>query len=75
MRQGDFVVLANPQLSKFELYNLRNDQAQTTDLSERDPDRLREMTTTLRRLNAEIEAEGPEWWKQDPAKKKKANTK
>lgn len=67
MRQGDYTLLADTELKKFELYNLRDDVSQSYDLSSRETERLATMTATLRKLNAEIEAEGPVWQK---AKKK-----
>ena len=72
MREGDYTLLANPGLSKFELYNLRSDVKQTTDLVQKEPARLEAMKKALQKLNAEIEAEGPTWWKgKELAPKKK----
>jgi arylsulfatase A len=73
MREGDYTLLANPALTKFEMYNLRADVKQTDDLVKKDPDRFEAMKKTLQKLNAEIEAEGPPWWKgKEAAPKKKA---
>jgi len=63
MRIGDWKILADEGLTQFELYNVQRDRAETTELSAREPARLAEMTAALRRLNAEIEAEGPPWWR------------
>jgi arylsulfatase A len=63
MRIGDWKILADEPLTKFELYNLRQDRAETTELSAREPAKLAEMTAALRKLNAEIESEGPGWWR------------
>src|SRR5581483_11467635 len=62
MRQGDHTLLANPAMTRFELYNLKTDVRQTTDLKDREADRFEAMRATLIRLTAEIEKEGPPWW-------------
>jgi arylsulfatase A len=61
LRDGDWKVLADKGLSQFELYNLREDVGEKNDLAAREPERLKQMTDALRKLNAEIEAEGPKW--------------
>jgi hypothetical protein len=47
----------------FELYNLKDDPKETTDLRQREPERFEAMRKELAALNARIEAEGPDWWK------------
>lgn len=61
LRDGDWKLLANADLTKFELYNLRNDLGETQDLAVKEPARLTELTTKIRRLHAEVKAEGPAW--------------
>ncbi|MHC4259712.1 MAG: sulfatase-like hydrolase/transferase [Planctomycetota bacterium] len=61
MRQGDWKILANNEMTKFELYNLREDIAEEHDLAERQPKRLAAVKKALAKLHAEIEAEGPKW--------------
>ncbi|MFM9029680.1 MAG: sulfatase-like hydrolase/transferase, partial [Opitutaceae bacterium] len=63
MRIGDWKILADEGLTQFELYNLRRDRAEKTELSAQEPAKLAEMTAALRKLTAEIEAEGPDWWR------------
>ncbi len=63
MRVGDWKILADEALTTFELYNLGRDPRETTELSAREPAKLAEMKAALRKLNAEIEAEGPPWWR------------
>ncbi|MSU79269.1 MAG: N-acetylgalactosamine-6-sulfatase [Gemmataceae bacterium] len=76
MRQGDYTLLANPALSKFEMYNLKADVQQKNDLVGKEPARFEAMRKTLQKLNAEIEAEGPPWWKgKELAPKKKKDVK
>jgi arylsulfatase A len=61
LRDGDWKLLADKGLTQFELYNLREDVGEKKDLSAREPDRLKQMGDALRKLNAEVEAEGPKW--------------
>jgi len=45
-----------------ELYDLKADPHETTDLATKNPAKFAEMQAELKKLNAEIEAEGPKWW-------------
>jgi len=63
MRQGPWKILTPTDMSRFELYNLASDPAETTDLAADEPQQLLAMKHTLIQLNAEIEAEGPTWWR------------
>lgn len=62
MRQGNWKILAPTDLSRFELYNLDSDIAETVDLAAAEPQQLAAMRDALIELNAQIEAEGPDWW-------------
>ena len=75
MRIGDWKILANEPLTQFELYDLKNDPQEKTDLSAAQPAMFLEMKTALVKLNTEIEAEGPDWWKSNDQGAKKANQK
>jgi len=61
IRSGDWKLLANDDLSTFELYNLQNDIAETQNLAASEPSRLSEMATQLRKLHSEVKAESPSW--------------
>ena len=63
MRQGDWKILASQDLKKFELYNLKTDPKETTDLKDKEPERFEKMHKELEALNAEIDKEAPDWWK------------
>jgi arylsulfatase A len=72
MRVGNWSIHADEKLTKFELYNLKNDIKQTTDLAAKESAKFEEMRERLIRLNTEIEKEGPTWWQgYVEAKKKK----
>jgi arylsulfatase A-like enzyme len=61
MRQGDWKILADNEMTKFELYNLRTDLAEQHNLADSQPQRLEAMKKALAKLHAEIDAEGPDW--------------
>jgi arylsulfatase A len=70
LRVRDWKILADEKLTAFELYNLKDDPKETTDLAKQQPEILDKLRKTLEKLNAEIEAEGPMWWKGYFEKKK-----
>ena len=61
MRRGDWKILADSDLQTFELYNLREDLAETNNLAEEQAERLERMKRVLQKLHAEVDAEGPKW--------------
>jgi len=61
MRQGDWKIVADASLTRFELYNLKEDPAEKNDLSQAQPRRLARMKDALKTLHAQIDAEGPKW--------------
>ena len=61
MRQGDWKILADNQMTKFELYNLREDISEKNNLAESKSECLKAMQKILAKLHAEIDAEGPKW--------------
>ncbi|QDU22699.1 sulfatase family protein [Urbifossiella limnaea] len=63
LRQGDWKIVAARDLSKVELYNLRDDPNEATDRSGTERDRLAAMTAALREHNTAVEREGPDWWR------------
>lgn len=83
MRVDDWKILANLELTEFELYNLKADPQETADLKEKEAQRFAALREQLVKQNAAVEAEGPDWWKthspsggkaksdEPPAKKKR----
>ena len=57
LRDRDWKILANADRTRFELYNIVEDPAETTDLSEREPERLRALAAELKRICGQIDAE------------------
>ncbi|MDC0497355.1 sulfatase-like hydrolase/transferase [bacterium] len=72
MRIGDWKIVGNDTLNKFQLYEIQKDWQETNDLATKMPEKTEEMKDTLLELWAEVEAEGPsEWWKTERNKPKK----
>ena len=63
MRVDDWKILADEKLTQFELYNLKSDEKETTDLKDKEPDMFANLKEKLIQHNASIDAEGPDWWK------------
>jgi len=63
MRQGDWKILASADFSKAELYDLKSDPAEQNDLRAKEAARFKVMLATLKELNADVEKEGPDWWR------------
>ena len=58
LRDGDWKLLANAGLNRFELYNVADDQGEKTDLAAREPERVKRMAIEMKRLHQDIQAEG-----------------
>ena len=63
MRVDDWKILANAELTEFELYNLKSDPKEATDLKSAEPQRFAALREQLLKHNAAVDAEGPDWWK------------
>lgn len=63
MRVDDWKILANAELTEFELYNLKTDPKEATDLKSAEPQRFAALREQLLKHNAAVDAEGPDWWK------------
>lgn len=61
IRPEDQRNLKTAELVGFELYNLRDDVGETTELSKSNPDKLRELSSVLRKMYAEVRDESPVW--------------
>ncbi len=77
LRVGDWKVIGSNDLTHFELYNLQDDPQETTELSEKHPEKLAELKEQLIAHDAAVLKEGPDWWKREAGKprKKKRNAK
>ena len=70
-REGPWKIVVDESFENPELYNLDSDVAETTDLSTDEPERLANMMQRLRQYTHEVEAEAPDWWKNQSYRKKK----
>lgn len=77
LRIGDWKLVGDETLTKFQLYNLRNDWKEQHDLAATMPEKTEELKKQLLEVWAAIEKEGPShWWKnkrQKPARGGKIN--
>jgi hypothetical protein len=64
LMEGDWKILGDSKRTTFELYNLRVDPAEATELSSREPERFESMKSKLIDYDRGVLAEGPDWWKQ-----------
>jgi arylsulfatase A len=60
-KPGDMAKIKSVKLTRFELYNMKADRGELSDLASQEPERLRQMTEELVRLHEEVKAEAPEW--------------
>lgn len=75
MRIGDWKLVGNDTLTKFQLYEIQKDFKEERDLAKTMPEKTEEMKNQLLKLWQEIESEGPDhWWKSDKQKPKKGGT-
>lgn len=65
LRIGDWKIVANDDVTSFELYNLRQDWQELDELSTRYPDKFEEMKQAIVAMDKEVKAEGPDWWQRD----------
>ena len=71
MRIGDWKIVGDETLTKFQLYNIPKDMAEANDLSTEMPEKTEEMKKTLLKLWEGIVEEGPnEWWESERQKSK-----
>ena len=77
LRIGDWKLVGDETLTKFQLYEIQKDWKEETDLSKKMPQRTESMKKQLFEVWKQIESEGPdEWWKnerQKPARGGKVN--
>lgn len=77
IRVGDWKLVGDETLTKFQLYDIANDWKEQSDRAASMPEKTESMKTALLKIWKEIEAEGPkEWWRderQKPARGGKVN--
>jgi hypothetical protein len=77
MRIGDWKIVGNDLLTKFQLFEIQKDWKEENDLATTMPEKTEELKKELFEVWKKIEAEGPkEWWlteRQKPIKGAKLN--
>ena len=69
MRIGDWKIVGNDTLNKFQLYEIQKDWKEEHDLAAEMPEKLDEMKQTLLATWDQIKSEGPkEWWENETQK-------
>ncbi len=58
LREGPWKLMANAELNRYELYNLVDDVGERKDLAGEQPERVKQMAATMKRLHDDIQAEG-----------------
>ncbi len=71
LRDGPWKLLANAELDKFELYNVVDDVGERQDLAGKHPERVRQLSTAMKRLHEEVAAEGAKSGNPAPRQPKK----
>lgn len=72
MRIGDWKIVGDEMLEKFQLFEIAKDWKEENDLAAQLPEKTDEMKKILLKTWADIEADGPsEWWKSEKQRPKK----
>ncbi|HZN35278.1 MAG TPA: sulfatase-like hydrolase/transferase [Pirellulaceae bacterium] len=71
LAHGDCEIIKAAKLSGFELYNLKTDPGQKTDLAAAEPGKLKELSDLLVAKYQEVQKEGPVWKVPKPVGKEK----
>jgi len=75
LRDGEWKILGNAALDKFQLYHIEKDWQEKNDLASDNPKKLAELKEKLLEVHAQVEKEGPsEWWKNEPPRRKPKKT-
>jgi len=61
VREGDWKLLADEAMGHIELYNLKDDPAETRSLASSEPQRAERMLARLKAIRLEVEKERPVW--------------
>ena len=72
LRVGDWKIIGSDDLTHFELYNLKDDPQETTELYQEHPEKFAELRMQLVKHDAAVLEEGPDWWQQEAPRSRKA---
>ncbi|MFC5050744.1 sulfatase [Rubritalea spongiae] len=72
MRVGDWKIVGDETLTKFQLFNIKEDRNEENDLAKKMPEKTDELKAQIIALWKDIEKEGPnEWWEAERQKPSK----
>ena len=71
VHHGDCEIIKSAKLTGFELYNLKTDLGQQTDLAAKEPEKLKELTDLLVSKYNEVQQQGRVWDVPKPVEKAK----
>ncbi|WP_442512197.1 sulfatase family protein [Novipirellula sp. SH528] len=75
LRIGDWKIVGNDTLTKFQLYEIQKDWQEKNDLAAQMPEKTEEMKQILFKVWKDIETEGPnQWWESERNKPMKGAT-
>ncbi len=76
LRIGDWKIVGDEALQKFQLYEIEKDWKEQTDLAVKMPEKLASMKAALLKVHGEVEKEGPsEWWVNEKPRQRGKRTK
>ena len=71
LRIGEWKIVGDKALEKFQLYKIEEDWKEEKDLAAKMPEKLASMKAALLKVHGEVEKEGPsEWWLNEPPRKR-----
>lgn len=75
LRKGDFKIVSNDTLTKFYLFNIKEDMKEENDLATEMPEKMVEMKDLIIKTWEDIKKEGPnEWWESEGHKPFRGST-
>ena len=75
LRIDDWKIVANENLTKFQLFNMKDDWKETTNIASKYPEKFEELKQILIKHDAAVKEEGPDWWKREPPRRSKKKQK
>jgi arylsulfatase A len=74
VRIGDWKIVADETLTRLQLFNLKDDWQEKTNLAEQQPEKFAEMKAALLAMDANVLNDGPDWWKNEKPRNRNKNT-
>lgn len=70
LRMGDWKIIGSDDLTHFELYNIKRDPEESTELSAQEAEKFAELKAKLIAHDTAVLKEGPDWWKKEASRPK-----